>query len=499
MSNARVRNPYARAVGSHPARAATLGTLVVLLMGYIAFGSYRPAQDHFEVKGIFAGSPGLTKRAPVRLAGVDVGAVTKLERGPGNTALVTMRLEEKARPLYSTTSLRIRPRLFLEGGFYIQMNPGLPQGARRLRSGDTIPLGQTSIAVQSDQVLSRFDSQARRQSATIVRELGVALGEDGAPNLRQLTRTAPDTLRVSAIATNASLGITPRELTKVLQSSSAVSTALDEVSSSLEKVTVDGNRTFRVFAQHEGDLQRTLTLLERLLTDTPRTLDSIDRAIPSITKYYAIAKPVLARLPRALTSTAAVIKQGVGLTRDEELPRLLRNLRPSIRRLPAFTQGQIPLSRFVAPVAQCFDQKINPTLDTKLDDDHLSTGQPAWLDAMHAGVNIAGTVANFDGNGTWLRYESGTSDLSVSLGQIPGLGKVVGTANGALMGVRPEWNGTTPPPFHPESDCRTQKLPDLKATAAKPALKTVDVRPLSARARKQVGRRFEQALSRTAK
>src|SRR5205085_2480 len=54
----------------------------------------------------------------------------------------------------------IRDRLFLEGGYYLELDPGTPP-APDLHDGDTIPMSQTSTPVQFYQVLSTFDVAAR--------------------------------------------------------------------------------------------------------------------------------------------------------------------------------------------------------------------------------------------------------------------------------------------------------------------------------------------------
>src|SRR5205823_6232059 len=133
----------------------------------------------------------------------------------GNTAEVQMELDHNAPPLYAATTMRVRPRIFLEGGFYIDLQPGAPRGAK-LDSGATIPLSQTAIAVQSDQPLSRFDSRARADTATILHELDRALDGGGAHQIRSLTSEPPPMLRPSAIVAKASQGLRPGELSELI-------------------------------------------------------------------------------------------------------------------------------------------------------------------------------------------------------------------------------------------------------------------------------------------
>ena len=81
--------------------------------------------------------------------------MSKVEpRGRRLTAtVVTMELNDDALPIHEDAELKIRPRIFLEGNFFVDLKPGTPvaPGARRAatRSAST----QTAAPVQIDQVL----------------------------------------------------------------------------------------------------------------------------------------------------------------------------------------------------------------------------------------------------------------------------------------------------------------------------------------------------------
>lgn len=448
---------------AHPGRAALLSVLVILAVCVYAFKPTITEGSRFQVSGLFSGSPGLSPGSPVRVAGYDVGRVTSLQRGPGNTAEVHMELENSAPPLYSGTTMRVRPRIFLEGGFYIDLMPGSPAGATKLHSGATIPLSQTAIAVQSDQPLARFDHRARVDTATILHELSIAFGKGGAGQIRELTRESPAMLRPSAIVAKASQGLQPGELSKLVDNAAAASAALAPVTSALEGTVTDGDRTYRALADNADALGATIRQADAALRETPPVLRSVDQTLPVLDSYSKLAFPVLDRLPRSLRSTGALLAQSTALAHPSVLPRLLRTLAPTIQRLPLLEQRTVPLLDNVEPVAECVTTKADPVLDAKLDDGALSTNRPVWQDNLHGLTNSSGVLQNFDGNGPYLRYEGGTSDQTISTGNVPGAGRLVGFAQRPLLGVRPQWNGPTPPPLVPTADCRTQKPTDLKA------------------------------------
>ena len=53
--------------------------------------------------------------------------------------VVTMEIKDEALPIHEDAELKIRPRIFLEGNFFVDLKPGTP-GAAEMDDGDTIPL-----------------------------------------------------------------------------------------------------------------------------------------------------------------------------------------------------------------------------------------------------------------------------------------------------------------------------------------------------------------------
>ena len=71
-----------------------------------------------------------------------------------------MEIDEKGLPIHKDATLKIRPRIFLEGNFFVDLTPGTPS-APTLDDGDTIPVTQTATPVQLDQVLTALQSDTR--------------------------------------------------------------------------------------------------------------------------------------------------------------------------------------------------------------------------------------------------------------------------------------------------------------------------------------------------
>ena len=141
--------------------------LLAAIMGNIGFGSGT------EYKAVFTTASMLEKGDDVRIAGVSVGEVRKVEHYERDKALVTFRVKSDV-PL--TTSSRAEVRfLNLVGDRYLALEAGADAGAARLGSGDTIPIDQTSPALDLTTLFNGFKPLFQALSPKQVNELSMNL------------------------------------------------------------------------------------------------------------------------------------------------------------------------------------------------------------------------------------------------------------------------------------------------------------------------------------
>ena len=134
------------------AAIAIIFILIFTIGPYLAFTKHVPFTSYgYELNATFANSANIAKNSPVRIAGVEVGKVISTERD-GNATTVTFTVDGAGRPIHDDAFAAIRPRIFLEGNFFVELDPGSPS-APDLDSGGTIPVSHTSTAVQIDEVL----------------------------------------------------------------------------------------------------------------------------------------------------------------------------------------------------------------------------------------------------------------------------------------------------------------------------------------------------------
>ncbi len=97
-----------------------------------------------------------------------------------------MEIESRGLPIHSDATLKIRPRIFLEGNWFVELQPGSPS-AKNVSSGHTIPITQTSDPVQLDQVLDALNTDTRANLQTFLIEYGKALTQQAERGRRRRT------------------------------------------------------------------------------------------------------------------------------------------------------------------------------------------------------------------------------------------------------------------------------------------------------------------------
>src|SRR5687768_7867023 len=150
------------------ARAGLLAIVVIVVLAYFGFTKANPFADPFELRAAFDDVANIKPASPVRIAGVEVGKVTKVDRiGAGGGGVVTMELQDEGLPIHRDAQLKIRPRIFLEGNKFVDVRPGSPS-APEVEDGHTIPIGQTAAPVEFGDLLTALQSDTRADLKTFL-------------------------------------------------------------------------------------------------------------------------------------------------------------------------------------------------------------------------------------------------------------------------------------------------------------------------------------------
>ena len=123
--------PDERIFGRHyrGPRPAAIGLVVAILFVvgfYLGFTKHVPFTSRgFELHATLENATTLKPDSLVRIAGVNVGKVNSVEPH-GNMAEATFTVSEDGLPIHEDATITVRPRLFLEGNFFLDLHPGSP-------------------------------------------------------------------------------------------------------------------------------------------------------------------------------------------------------------------------------------------------------------------------------------------------------------------------------------------------------------------------------------
>src|SRR3954452_13461039 len=233
-------------------QAGLIALLVIVVFTFLGVSKDIPFTKPFQIKVAFENAPPIHKNQSVRIAGVEVGKVSKVESAGGGSpaVVVTMKLTDDALPIHKDARVKVRPRLFFEGNLFFDVRPGTP-GTGDLENGDTIPASHTSAPVQLDQVLGTLNTDTRADLQKLLVGYGDAIngkpqpGEDDDQDPSTKSETAgkslndsyqysAQALRGGAIVNDAILGTDLHDLSGLIGSQQKIFAALSSREGSLK-------------------------------------------------------------------------------------------------------------------------------------------------------------------------------------------------------------------------------------------------------------------------
>jgi ABC-type transporter Mla subunit MlaD len=482
------RVPRKDRTGASPFLVGALVLLIIALGSYFGFTKHVPFTHGFRVKAVFVTSNNLRPNSPVRIAGVNVGKVKKVEGykgGDGNMALVTMEIDKQGLPIHKDATLKIRPRIFLEGNFFVDLQPGTPS-APKIDDGDTLPVTQTASPVQLDQILTALQSDTRADLQRLLEGYGTALtyeptaaddatqdpdvqGETAAQSLNDSIKYGGPALKNAAIVNEAFLGLQRHDLSGLLKGTGKVTRALSVNERQLQDFVTNFNRTMAALASEQGNLRETISLLAPTLRNADSALDSINSSFPNTRAFARELIPGVKETPATIEAAYPWIAQARKLVSQPELGGLVQELQPATASLASLVRGNLTALPQADLVAQCVNNVILPTGDIKIQDGQFTTGAENYKEFWYTMVGLAGESQNFDGNGQYVRFDVGGGDKRISTGPYGGPQgqKLYANVNQSPLGTRPAMPSKKPP-YKPSAPCKDQKVPDLNGARTGP-------------------------------
>jgi virulence factor Mce-like protein len=439
-------------------------TLLLIAIGtYLGFTKSIPFRHHYTVNGVFRTANNIKPGSFVRIAGVNVGKVESVDRVDGDgdkqAAVVKMRIDKRGLPIHKDASMAIRPRIFLEGNFFVDLKPGSPS-APTIGDGDTIPINQTSAPVQLDQILTSLQGDTRRQLQQLLDELSTGVDKSGGRGFNRSIRWWTPAYRDGAIVATAQLGEQPHDLSNYLKSSGQVAAALNRNPSQLKDLITQFDITANAFAREQQNLRAAIAELPRTLRAGLPALRELNDAFPHVRAFVRDFRPATRSSGPALDASLPFIQQLRGLISKPELRGHVSDLVPTVPSLAALNAATIPLYEQVRLLSSCQNEQVLPWSKETIEDKVFPAVGPVYVESTKPLGGLAGESRAGDANGQWFRVLLTGGNYTYPAGA----GKFI-QSTAPLLGVNPP-----PPakktPFRPDVPCETQEQPDLRSEPA---------------------------------
>jgi phospholipid/cholesterol/gamma-HCH transport system substrate-binding protein len=489
MAGKQDSNPHLYRRGTTMRSRVLVGLLTVGIIAigvYLAFAKSIPfTSEGYTLSAVFENPATLKPSSPVRVAGVNVGTVTSIEP-EGDMAKVTFTIDNEGRPVHSDATVEVRPRLFLEGNFFIDLHPGSPS-APELSSGTTLPATQSTVAVQLDQVLTTLQAPERKNLQDLLIGFGTALtheptaaedkdqdpdvqGETAGEALNDTFDYGGEAGRTSAIVNEALLGTEPHDLSKLIDSNRRIFGALLSRESQLKDLLTNFNVFTGALASESANLSETVRLLAPTLEVGQDSFANLNASFPQLRAFAIDARPGVLELPDTIAAGEPWLVQADPLLGQRELGGLAKLLRKSTPGLALATNQTTGFLKQLELTSRCGSGILIPTGNVVIDNAGgaypFTTGVENFKEFFYSAAQQAGESQNFDGNGSYVRFQTGGGPILTSAPQ-PGGGFENGTVYGNTIeppiGTRPAQGPK--PAYKPKVACHTNALPDINGAA----------------------------------
>src|SRR5215210_5340724 len=317
----------------------------LLLFLWLSFGGPVPLKPKgYRVQMQFPEATTLAQEADVRVAGVPVGKVRKVEVGDGtNRTVATVELERRYAPLRTDARAILRQKTLL-GETYVELTPGT--------SKETIPEngeladGQVKPTVELDEIFDSLDPATRAAFKGWQTELAKGIkgrGRDFNDALGTLPGFAADGADVLAV--------------------------LDTQEGAVQRLVKNTGVVFGALTQDEAQLRNLITGSKRTFDATAAKSDALAETIRIFPTFLQESKLTLARVQKFSTDTDPLIT---------DLRPVARDLKPTLHDV-----------RLLAPDLERFFRNLDPVITAS------KTGMPATREVLEGAEPLLGELGPF--------------------------------------------------------------------------------------------------------
>jgi phospholipid/cholesterol/gamma-HCH transport system substrate-binding protein len=283
-------------------------SVLAMIMGNFGFGSTT------EYKALFSSASLLTKGDDVRVAGLTVGSVKKVEIHDRNNALVTFKVKSDV-PVTTASHADIR-FLNLVGDRYMALTQGEP-GAKRLPSHAVIPMSQTTPALDLTALFNGFQPLFTALDPKEINDLSL--------NLVKVLQGEGGTIQ-GLLARTASLTNTLADRDELIGS------VVDNLSGMLQ--TVDS---------HHQELDNLVVQLKDWLGSVARDRNVIGRSIENVSTLADELASLLVQSRPAIKGDVHQIHRLATILKDPKSEAIINE---ALERLPTMFRRQVRIGSY---------------------------------------------------------------------------------------------------------------------------------------------------------
>jgi phospholipid/cholesterol/gamma-HCH transport system substrate-binding protein len=353
-------------------RNALLVFLLAAGVGALIAASGSGGDGAYRVRAVFDNASFVIPGEDVKIAGVKVGTIEKLDLTRDNKAAVVLRIDDPAfRPFRSDATCRIGLQSLI-GEQFVECTPMQARGPgvkpapplRALTSGPgkgqyLLRVQHTTTPVNQDLIFNIMRVPERERLRLIINELGAGLAGNGG-ELRQAIRRANPALQQTDQVISV-LARQNRTLARLVGESDQILTPLAKRHHELAGFIRTAGQTAQATAARgdalERDLQKLPAFLQKLgpaADDFGALADQATPALQSLRSHaQAINQTVQQLGPTASKATPALVALG---DTAQRATKVFPELQPTTTKLTGLARPLLPLSMDLAGLSSSFDK-----------------------------------------------------------------------------------------------------------------------------------------------
>jgi virulence factor Mce-like protein len=387
----------------------TLGAAMVLVLSAVVWMSFTQrvpfsGESGKLVRVELSAARQITKKTPVRVAGVDVGRVTGVQAKPGGRgAVVELRLDEDV-TLREDARATARFRTVLGGNMELTLEPGSPSAPPL---GDrVITVEHTRIQTELDDVTTTFRGRTADDQRTVLDEVPKALERSAA---RDALEALEPGLEPVAPAARALQGERSDDVRSLVRSTARTVAALSADTSALRGLVSGAQSSFRTLSGARRALGDAFVEAPAALAATRRAAEEVDRLRPALDRVVIGLRPSVNRLAPTARDTRSALADAVP-TLQAARP-LLTALGPAINRLAAAAPSGRRAVAGLRPAVRQVRDDIIPWLEHP----QKFSGVPIYQMIGPSLALAGGSASSYDKFGYYINFPSSANTQALQI------------------------------------------------------------------------------------